>query len=73
MGSSLHDIQPSIEEIYEAQRAMKGIVLRTPLVPLNIDWPHGKVKKKSLFLSSSYLNIHLYWRSSKTRLKIHSS
>lgn len=45
MGSSLPDIQPSIEEIYEAQRAMKGIVLRTPLVPLNIDWPHGKVKK----------------------------
>lgn len=46
MGSSLHDIQPSIEEIYEAQRAMKGIVLRTPLVPLNIDWPHGKIYLK---------------------------
>lgn len=40
------DLQPSLEEVYQAQESIRGIVLRTPLVPLNIIWPNGQIYLK---------------------------
>lgn len=46
MSPPLPDIQPTIDEVYKAQQGMKGLVLHTPLVPLNIDWPHAQIYLK---------------------------
>lgn len=38
----LPDVIP-YEDIEQASERIKGHVLRIPLIPLNIDWPNGKV------------------------------
>ncbi|GAB1608389.1 serine racemase-like [Argonauta hians] len=46
MESSKQDLQPTFADIYKAQKAMEGKILKTPLVPLNIDWPYAKIYLK---------------------------
>uniref|UniRef100_A0A0L8FMN3 L-serine deaminase n=1 Tax=Octopus bimaculoides TaxID=37653 RepID=A0A0L8FMN3_OCTBM len=32
--------------MFNAQKSMEGVILKTPLVPLNIDWPYAKIYLK---------------------------
>ncbi|XP_045213313.2 L-threonine dehydratase catabolic TdcB-like [Mercenaria mercenaria] len=43
--ANLPDLIP-YKEIEDAREKIKGHVLQIPLVPLNIDWPHGKIYLK---------------------------
>ncbi|XP_052825398.1 L-threonine ammonia-lyase [Octopus bimaculoides] len=40
------DLQPTVAEMFNAQKSMEGVILKTPLVPLNIDWPYAKIYLK---------------------------